>query len=31
MIDRFGKHVEKMHEDRDKQFEIEYDVSCTNQ
>ena len=25
-IDRFDKHVEKMHEDRDKLFETEYAV-----
>ena len=26
-VDKFDKYVEKMHEDRDKLFEIEYEVN----
>ena len=26
-MDKFDKYVEKMHEDRDKLFEIEYEVN----
>ena len=26
-VDKFGEHVQYMHSDRDKWFEVEYDVS----
>ena len=28
-ITDFGKHVKKMHDDRDEPFETEYAVSCS--
>ena len=32
LVDKFAQHVQRMHADRDRQFELEYNVSiCMKQ